>query len=162
MSFLRPLSIPTGSWVQVADMPMIIHRYVGDKVILFSPTDDYHVRCTNRDIEFGFDPSFKPAWTVDLEPSKRVTSGFSPAQTLDTIPRGERDGLTGIWVQGLDRKLMILTGFGEHCHGYAKCIDPAKEVTIVPLTKLFPCFDCERAWDADGLLLKYISGPTGR
>lgn len=99
---------------------------------------------------------------MELEPSKRVTSGFSPAQTLDTIPRGERAGLTGIWVQGLDRRLMILTGFGEHRHGYAKCIDPAKEVTIVPLTELFPRFDCERAWTEEGQPLKFSSGPAGR
>ncbi len=95
------------------------------------------------------------------EPPRHV-SIYPVAYSLDTIPPGERDGLTGIWVETVDRRLMILTGFGEHRLGYAKCIDPAKEVTVVPLTKLFPCFDCERAWDEDGLLLKYISGPTGR
>ena len=99
---------------------------------------------------------------MELEPSKRVTSGFSPAQTLDTIPRGERNGLAGIWVQRLDRRLMILTGFGEHRHGYAKCIDPSKQVTVVPLTKLFPCFDCERAWTEDGMRLRFVSGPAAR
>ncbi|MFP7665024.1 MAG: hypothetical protein ACHEUT_05710 [Corynebacterium pyruviciproducens] len=143
-------------------MPMIIHHYVGNKVILFSPTNAHHVRCTERDREFGFDPSCKPAWNMQREPGKRVTSAFTPSHTLDTIPPGEQEALIGVWVETMDHKLMILTGFGEHRLGYAKCIDPAKEVTVVPLTKLFPCFDCERAWDEDGLLLKYISGPTGR
>ena len=49
MSFLRPLSIPTGSWVQVTDTPMIIHRYVSDKVVLFIPSHTHHVRCADRD-----------------------------------------------------------------------------------------------------------------
>lgn len=61
MSFLRPLSIPTGSWVQVADTPMIIHRYVSDNVVLFIPSHTHHVRCADRDREFGFDPSCKSA-----------------------------------------------------------------------------------------------------
>ena len=57
---------------------------------------------------------------------------------------------------------MILTGFSENRTGYAKCIDPAKEVTIVPLTELFPRFDCERARTEDRQPLKFISGPAGR
>ncbi|WP_408925533.1 hypothetical protein ACKFRT_01810 [Corynebacterium sp. YSMAA1_1_F7] len=44
MFFLRPLSIPTGGWIQVVDTPMIIHRYVSNKVILFIPSHTHHVR----------------------------------------------------------------------------------------------------------------------
>lgn len=57
---------------------------------------------------------------------------------------------------------MILTGFSENHTGYAKCIDPAKEVTIVPLTEPFPRFDCERAWTENGMPLRFVSGPAGR
>lgn len=56
MSFLRPLPIPTGSWVQVADTPMMIHRYVGDKVFIFIPSHTQDVRCVDRDREFRLRP----------------------------------------------------------------------------------------------------------
>lgn len=159
MSFLRPLSIPTGSWVQVADTPMIIHRYVSDKVILFIPSHTHHVSCTDRDRDA---PSCKPAWNMEHEPGHRVTSAVTPSRTLDTVPPGEREALIGVWVETMDHKLMILTGFSENRTGYVKCIDPAKEVTIVPMTEPFPRFDCERAWTEDGQPLKLISGLAGR
>ncbi|WP_408925532.1 hypothetical protein ACKFRT_01805 [Corynebacterium sp. YSMAA1_1_F7] len=47
---------------------------------------------------------------MEHEPSHRVTSAFTPSHTLDTIPPGEGDALIGIWVETMDREIMILTG----------------------------------------------------